>query len=169
MQVNEEQKRQHAAHLARRARMGGSATPQTPIVLRPAAPIIVKPKLPARLVYSQPIGPMDLRSVTRILSDVCYRHAITLSALKGKERFQPLVRARHEAMWLLHHALPNCSLTQIGRWMERDHTTVIHGIRKHQSLLDQEKTPRRPYPMRREERRQEALERRVEWIQGVAA
>ncbi len=52
------------------------------------------------------------------------------TALKGKRRVKSLVTARHIAMYLLKSEL-DLPLAEIGRWFSgRDHTSVLHAVRK---------------------------------------
>lgn len=73
----------------------------------------------------------------RIALEVCAKHGLKLQVLISTRRDVPVVLARHEAMWRLHHET-TMSSTQIGRCFKRDHSTSIHAVRKHQWRLDQE-------------------------------
>lgn len=46
----------------------------------------------------------------------------------GNSRARPIARARQAIMHSLH--LNGLSASEIGRILDRDHTTVIHGIRR---------------------------------------
>lgn len=68
-----------------------------------------------------------VRDVVRATADV---HAIPYTVLVGPRRHAQTVRARHIAM-LMAKRLTDASLNQIaGALGGRDHTTVLHGIRK---------------------------------------
>jgi chromosomal replication initiator protein len=54
--------------------------------------------------------------------------------LVSKSRSRPLTTARHVAMYLLRE-LTGLSLIKIGEHFERDHTTVLHGIKKIEGLM----------------------------------
>jgi chromosomal replication initiator protein len=54
--------------------------------------------------------------------------------LVSKSRSRPLTTARHVAMYLLRE-LTGLSLIKIGDHFARDHTTVLHGIKKIEGLL----------------------------------
>ena len=59
------------------------------------------------------------------------RHRIPYAEIIGPVRTKNVVRARHEAFYLIRKLL-GLSLPQIGRiFGDRDHTTVLHGIKKH--------------------------------------
>jgi len=78
-----------------------------------------------RIIYS--------RSVTRTLVYLAESAGHTLAELRGDSRVQGLVRRRQETYWVLlkHHGL---STTTIGRVMRRNHTTILHGIKKLENL-----------------------------------
>ena len=60
---------------------------------------------------------------------------VNSSELKSGSRRQSIVRARSLAMWLSRR-LTSCSLHQIGdHFGGRDHSTVLHAIRKTESLI----------------------------------
>ncbi len=63
-----------------------------------------------------------------IRHEVCAAAEVTLQAMKGLHKARPLVRARQICFLLLCQLRP-LSLVEIGKFMGRDHTTVIHGIR----------------------------------------
>lgn len=54
---------------------------------------------------------------------------VSVAALKGRSRRQLPARARMLAMYLAWELTP-LSLSQIGRYFDRDHTTVLHGCRE---------------------------------------
>lgn len=54
--------------------------------------------------------------------------------LVSKSRSRPLTTARHVAMYLLRE-LTGLSLIKIGDHFDRDHTTVLHGIKKIEGLM----------------------------------
>lgn len=67
---------------------------------------------------------------------VCNRYGLTLQELVAERRFRPLVRTRQVAMYLCS-ALTGKSLPAIGRsFGGKDHTTVLHAIRKVKTLID---------------------------------
>lgn len=62
------------------------------------------------------------------------RSGISRTILLGNQRTQDLVTARHEAMWIAKKYTGR-SLPEIGRRMGgRDHTTILHGVRKREAL-----------------------------------
>lgn len=72
-----------------------------------------------------------------IVAGVARKHLVSVKDVFGPSRYKEHVAARHEAFWEIKAQLL-WSLPQIGRFFRRDHTTVLHGIRKHQMLRDRE-------------------------------
>lgn len=64
-----------------------------------------------------------------ILSEVAKKHGFRVDDILGIRRNVPLVTARHEAMWRIYWET-TYSLPAIGRIFNRDHTTILHGVRK---------------------------------------
>ena len=92
---------------------------------------------------------MDLSPVTMlaITQAVATQHGLRASDLMGESvNRNVIVPARHEAMWRIRQVrLPNgrhrYSYPQIGRYFDRDHTSVIHACKRHL-----ERTHRDPLP-----------------------
>ena len=84
----------------------------------------------------------------KIARQVALKHGCNIKEMRSIRRDKMIVAARHEAFWRCHKEL--CmSLPQIGRvFGDRDHTTVLHGIRQHEKRMQaacdsaQEKLPR---------------------------
>lgn len=54
--------------------------------------------------------------------------------IRGRDRTWRVARARQAVMWMGDQA--GLSLTQIGNELQRDHTTIMHGIRRVEEWLD---------------------------------
>lgn len=65
-----------------------------------------------------------------IATTTAAKHRLTLADLLGPVKIRRISNARQEAFYRIGHET-NLSLPQIGERMHRDHTTVLHGIRKH--------------------------------------
>lgn len=72
----------------------------------------------------------------RILIETAAKYKIFVKDLRSVTRTNKLVAARHECMYRLRNEL-NLSLTCIGRFMRRDHTTVLHALRKYEKTRQQ--------------------------------
>lgn len=73
--------------------------------------------------------------VLRILRVVAHRHHLRVADLRGPSRTRNMTRPRWEAMALLHalrrdHDRRRYSLMQVGAFLNRDHTSVLHALRK---------------------------------------
>ncbi len=96
--------------------------------------------------------PLDLPNVTRAISDmfksegnalptpsliisqVCKFYSIDEIVLRGSKKNKGTAEARQVAMYLIRQ-LTNLSLPDIGREFNRDHSTVLHSIRKVETEL----------------------------------
>lgn len=71
-----------------------------------------------------------------IAREVAAKHGVPMSDMWSSRRNVEAVAARHEAFWRCKNET-TMSLPQIGRrFGGRDHTTVLHGIKKHQAKLE---------------------------------
>jgi chromosomal replication initiation ATPase DnaA len=75
-----------------------------------------------------------------IIERVAKKHRVTYLDLIGPTRKAPYPAIRFEAMWLCSEVKhfdgkPRWGLSQIGRAFNRDHTTVLHGVRAHKRRL----------------------------------
>ncbi|GLK78019.1 hypothetical protein GCM10008171_32730 [Methylopila jiangsuensis] len=76
------------------------------------------------------------RDAKDIVHAICRRHNLTRAELMSERRFKHITMARQEAYWWLSK-LTGWSLPRIGRLMGGfDHTTILHGVRKHQARID---------------------------------
>ena len=72
-----------------------------------------------------------LRAITRA---VCKRTGVSLTILKSPCRSRHVVFVRQEIMYLAC-TLTNLSLPAIGEFLNRDHTTVMHGKRRYEQRM----------------------------------
>ena len=78
-----------------------------------------------------------------ILEEVANAMSVPVDALTSKRRERQIAYARHLAMYLLRD-VAHQSYAQIGRLLGgRDHTTVLHGFRRIEALLDSDPDVRR--------------------------
>lgn len=77
-------------------------------------------------------------SMHGIFEAVCAKHQVQLKDLQCEQRHRSLVIARQEAMYRAHRE-GGYSLPRIGRALgNRDHTTVLHGVRRHEKRMKEE-------------------------------
>lgn len=65
----------------------------------------------------------------RILDE--FHAGTTIAMVKGPSRLPHLVRARRHVWAVVHAERPDLSVSTIARLFKRDHTTVLHGIRRY--------------------------------------
>jgi chromosomal replication initiation ATPase DnaA len=73
-------------------------------------------------------GRLDRPTVRSIAESVSEKTHIPLDDLLGYTKRQPVARARQFVMWKANKA--GHSLAAIGRALNRDHTTIRHGVRE---------------------------------------
>lgn len=76
-------------------------------------------------------------TVKRIQDIVSSFYHITPHEMTSARRAKEVARPRQVAMYLARELTPK-SLPDIGRLFNRDHTTVLHGVRKIESLMAQD-------------------------------
>jgi hypothetical protein len=74
------------------------------------------------------------KTLADIAAEVCRKHRVSLTAFRSPRRGQQFVQARFEFYWRARNETEK-SLPQIGRYVNRDHTTIMHGIRKYEAAL----------------------------------
>ncbi len=70
-----------------------------------------------------------------IVREVAARHDLGSHLLLGPSRKAEVCRARFEAFAVMADRLGD-KPSQIGRFFVRDHTTVLHGLRRHAELQE---------------------------------
>lgn len=62
---------------------------------------------------------------------VCARHGLEVDDIRGPSRLSYVARARQEFMFECRKTARK-SMGQIAQFLNRDHTTVVYGIQRHQ-------------------------------------
>jgi hypothetical protein len=68
--------------------------------------------------------------VKRIIERVARAHDMLPAHITGDQRSKPFVRARYAAIAEVRRIYPEKSLPWLGRQFNRDHTTILHALRK---------------------------------------
>jgi chromosomal replication initiation ATPase DnaA len=76
-----------------------------------------------------------VQSMSGIADQVASSHRCTIDDLKGPDRFREVVWARQEAMWRMRKT-GRFTYPQIGKFLNRDHATIIHGVRAYERRLE---------------------------------
>ena len=91
----------------------------------------------ALLEASAPISRVGMTSIRDIFTAVSFVTNFSIDELLGPRRSKKVVAARHIAYWLLRELRPDLSYPAIGRAVgQRDHTTILSGIRRFQVVRD---------------------------------
>ena len=76
-----------------------------------------------------------LRTSNEIVFATAEKYRVSVAEIKGARRDKFIVKARHECCYRLSKEM-GYSLTQIGKILgDRDHTSVLSGIRRHEKRL----------------------------------
>ena len=75
---------------------------------------------------AQSIKPM----VIDVLREIAFKYQVSPDDVRGRSRMKEFVAPRQEFCWVMNKK-HGWSLPQIGRFLGRDHTTVLHGVRTH--------------------------------------
>lgn len=78
------------------------------------------------------IGP--LLPMARITAEVCLMHRVTVAEVRGNSRSRKIIPARFEAMYRCRKELGK-SLSELGKFFSRDHTTVMHAIQAYEARM----------------------------------
>ena len=81
--------------------------------------------------YASPDDPVI--TPERIVQLTAEQFGITVEAIKGKRRTNTIALPRQVAMYLVRQKT-SLSLSDIGAWFKRDHTTVLHACNKIEAL-----------------------------------
>ena len=82
----------------------------------------------------------NLPTPSLIVSEVCQYYGIEEQVLRSTLKNKNTAEARQVAMYLIR-TMTNLSLPEIGREFDRDHTTVMHGLKKVEQTLQNSASP----------------------------
>ena len=86
-------------------------------------------------VFALHVAPSFLMPVSEIQRKVAEHYNIRLADMIGPKRLRTIARPRQVAMYLAKQLTPR-SLPEIGRrFGGRDHTTIMHGVRRIEELM----------------------------------
>ena len=127
---------------AARARLWAAAVKQDDPVVRHVAAgtawLYDEPIGPRRVIFAgsvfMPTTTTDI--ARRIVREVSLKHGVSKEAMESETRATPAVMARQEAFYRLRQET-SWGFARIGRFLgDRDHTTVMHAIKRHQCKLE---------------------------------
>jgi hypothetical protein len=91
-------------------------------------------KYPPKVVEPWPTKPLPM-SMSNILRAVSLVTGISQRDIHGRGCFQDYMRARHIYFWCCRYFM-EMSYPRIGRALSRDHSTVMHGVKKIDERMD---------------------------------
>ena len=96
----------------------------------PAKPVVTLTEEQIEQVVEERLSYASSRNAARqIVREITDEFAVTWAEIVSPRRNSYIVRARHKMFWRLKNETI-WSLPQIGRYVNKDHTTVLHGIRR---------------------------------------
>jgi hypothetical protein len=101
-------------------------------------PWIPEPPRPTRESVKRAIMTLtnvDAPAAWIILARICAATGVSLTELRGEGRSQPVALARQFAAWMLVNKR-GLSLNEAGRFLNRDHTTILHAVRAIDAIMD---------------------------------
>jgi chromosomal replication initiation ATPase DnaA len=72
----------------------------------------------------------ELRAIDEIAMEMCQSLGVDLHEVKGRCRGREISAARHAIIAAVYVQRPDMSLNQIGRYFNRDHTSVLHAVQQ---------------------------------------
>ncbi len=116
--------------IARRARMGLDK-PVFVVRQPPPTPVLIEPTArPGNCsLCGGPLAPDTKISVDTILNAVAEAHMVSVVGMLGPRRKDDLVHARAHAVYLMKTIRPDLSYPQMGKYLEKDHTTILHSYK----------------------------------------
>jgi len=79
---------------------------------------------------------IERRTIMQIVMETLKDYpGVNISDIRGATRMRTIIPARQMAVWRVRKERPDLSLPAIGRWFKRDHTTLIHSIRKVEAMM----------------------------------
>lgn len=123
-----------AAGKAARARLMGIAVAPEPEPAPVVQPVLQAPPPPPEVEEDvlEHYGPLNMLAPCSgkfLLAVAALRHGLSVEEIVGGSRKREHVAARVEAMCLIYQHT-QWSLPQVGRFLRRDHTTVLHALQK---------------------------------------
>ena len=75
---------------------------------------------------------VNRKTVSQIIEEVSAKYGVPVYFIKSKRRTRNLTQPRFEICWRAKRET-NASLPKIGKLLNRDHTSILHAIRKYKS------------------------------------
>lgn len=105
-------------------------------IASPAKPIDMERLAALRELMNTPPDDGNRISVAQIISEEAELHGVSVRDILGASRNRRITDARHFAMYRARIERADMSLPHIGKVFRRDHTSVLHAIRRMEALID---------------------------------
>jgi hypothetical protein len=147
----EHQLRDH--YLTVKARISKDENRQKPVRIPARKPVEIAPEPP---VFEPKEDLSDLRerihtlSIRQVIGLCARKHGLTYDDILGHNRTRRYAAARREVAWLLYQKR-TISKVVISKHMNRDHTSILYMLRKHEKIHGLGENDRTAYEIRRPE------------------
>lgn len=81
------------------------------------------------------VGTETMITAEVMIDNVCAKYNVTLRDIKSERRFPEIVKARQELYYRLFRVYLWSSV-KVGRYLNKDHTTILYGAAKFKKMLD---------------------------------
>lgn len=75
-------------------------------------------------------------SMKRCFHSVCSWYGVRADELKSKSREQHIAIPRHHFCWVVYRNRLDVSYPMLGRYLNRDHTTIVHSVDTFERMKD---------------------------------
>ena len=82
------------------------------------------------------VGQTSTSLFWRFIDAQCRENGITRKDMLSSSRLKSVTDARHRVIYAAHLAFPRLSLPQLGKRLNRDHTTILYAIRRVSGFYD---------------------------------
>jgi hypothetical protein len=86
------------------------------------------------------MAPLRIQPRARIIETAAHAFGVTYEDMIGRRRDRPVVHARWAAILVIREQWPTFSLTQIGKMLGRDHSTICHAVAGGTDLYERDET-----------------------------
>ncbi len=76
-------------------------------------------------------------TLKRCLSVICSHYGVTQEEIKSKNRTRCVAIPRHHFCWVVYRNRIDISYPMIGRFLGKDHTTIVHSVSKFEEIKNQ--------------------------------
>lgn len=75
-------------------------------------------------------------TLKRCFYAVCSWYGLTAEELKSRSREQHIAVPRHHFCWVVYRNRIDVSYPMLGRYLDRDHTTIVHSVAVFEDMKD---------------------------------